>query len=390
MSIIQTVIRNRGLLSKIALAASVTGGLVIGNCSKLPATTTTSNNSGKTQSTSRTTGTVSISAIDTNASPSTRKKFLWPFSPQSPWNMPIGSGAKYVPANIQQAYFAGADEEYIYKINANDPVRSVYAPGAWGPGRCTGTTSQGTMQFPDSLIVPDATNSSTPNNSSAFLMPDGQNIVQLNPLARCKAGSNVYGWRDANVSSYGDGISGSHGGSGLSAIGGSVRLGELTGSAPIRHALKIELWAEKYYYYSGANSGYRWPADRADNYAADAYHGTNKSLVQGSLLAIPPKVTETSLGLQTAAGRKLFHALQDYGAYVVDDSAWDCHSMAVEKGVIDQFRNTYGYDLQGTSGTFYDDYMKLFKALAIVDNNRSDNVGGGGTPRAPLAPPIGD
>jgi len=389
MSIIQAIIKNRGLLNRIVLAVSVTGSLVVGNCWKSPATTT-SNNSVKPKLTIRSISTGSSFTIASDTSPSTRKKFVWPFSSKSPWNMPIGSNANYVPANIQQAYFAGADEEYISKINANDPVRSVYAPGAWGPGRCTGTTSQGTMQFPNNLIVPDATTTSTPNNSSAFLMPDGKNIVQLNPLARCKVGSNVYGWRDANVDIYGDGISGSHGGSGLSAIGGSVRLGELTGSAPIRHALKIELWAQKYYYYAGANSGYRWPADRADNYAADAYHGTNSSLVQGSLLAIPPTVTESSLGLQTKAGRKLFHALQDYGAYVVDDSAWDCHSMAVEKGVIEQFRNSFGYDFQGTNGMFYDDYMKLFKALAIVDNNKPSRVGGGGNPRAPLAPPISD
>jgi hypothetical protein len=64
--------------------------------------------------------------------------------------------------------------------------------------------------------------------------------------------------------------------------------------------------------------------------------------------------------------------------------------MAVEKGVIEQFRNSFGYDFQGTNGMFYDDYMKLFKALAIVDNNKPSSVGGGGNPRAPLAPPISD
>ncbi len=329
-------------------------------------------------------------ATTTTTSTSTRDKFLWPFSSKSPWNMPIGSGAQYKPANIQPAYFAGADEEYFYKVNAKDPVRLVYAPGASESGRCTGTYSQGRMQFPNNVIVPDATPKSTPNNPSAFLMPDGQNLVQLNPLARCSAGGNVYGWRTPSLSIYGNGIPGGHGGSGLSSIGGSLRLGELTGTTRIRHALKINLWAKKYLHYDPSNPGYRWPALHSDNYAADGYHGTKPSLVQGTLLAIPPSMTETSLGLLTPAGRKLFQALQDYGGYVVDDTSWDAHALAVEKGVLEEFRNTYGYDFQGTSGSFYNDYMKLFQALAIIDNNGPNSLAGGGRPRVSLAPPIGN
>lgn len=403
MSIVRSGIRNLGLRSQIALAASVIVSLAIGSCSTVPAATITRPSGGGFEYTSSTTGTKpadngrssdraysTSTAIASAKSTATRDKFKWPFSSKSPWNMPIGSGARYKPANIQQAYFAGADEELFYKVKASDPVRSIYAPGAWGPGRCTGTSyPQGTMQIPDNLIVPDATKTSTPNNPSAFLMPDGKTLVQLNPLARCTAGGNVYGWRTRDVSIYGDGLPGGHGGSGLSSIGGSIRLGELTGSQPIRHALKINLWAQKYLYYSSSKPGYRWPAERADNYAASGYGGTNPSLVMGTLLAIPPSVTESSLGLQTPGGRKLFHALQNYGGYVVDDTAWDAHALSVEKGVLEQFRATFGYDFQGSSGAFYSDFIKLFKAVHIVDNNGANSIGGGGKPRAPLAPPIG-
>jgi len=44
---------------------------------------------------------------------------------RSIWNMPIGSGAVYTPANIQPAHFAGADLEYFYKLKASDPLRPV-------------------------------------------------------------------------------------------------------------------------------------------------------------------------------------------------------------------------------------------------------------------------
>ena len=404
MYIVQTGISNMRLRSKIRLAASVTVGLAIGSCSTIPVETVTRTSGGGSEYTSSTTGTESAdnghnsgsvystsAAIASIKSTATRDKFKWPFSSKSPWNMPIGSDARYEPANIKQAYFTGADEERFYEIKASDPVRSIYAPSAWGPGRCTGTSyPQGTMRIPDNLIVPDATKTSTPNNPSAFLMPDGKTLVQLAPLGRCSSGGHVYGWRAPEVSIYGDGIPGADWGSGLSSFGGSIRLGELTGTRAIRHALKINLWAQKYLYYSSSKPGYRWPADRADNYAASTYGGSNPSLVQGTLLAIPPSVTESSLELQTPAGRKLFHALQDYGGYVVDDTAWDAHALSVEKGVLEQFRDTFGYDFQGSSGAFYNDMMKLFKALYIVDNNGPTNVGGGGTPRAPLAPPIGN
>ncbi len=321
----------------------------------------------------------------------TRDPWLWPFAATSPWNMPIGSGAQYAPANLGNGIYSTVDVDLLYRVPAGAPVRNVYAPGAWGPGRCTGTNPQGTLAIPDNLIVPDATSTSTPNNASAFLMADGRTLIQLNPLARCTAGGNVYGWRSPNVDIYGEGLPGGHGGSGLSSIGGTIRLGELTGTAPIRHALKANLWGKKYLHYSASSPtpGYRWPALRADSYASTNYGGTNPQLVMGSLLAIPPSVTEASLGLKTPAARKLFAALRDYGAYVVDDTAWDVHALSVQEGVTEEFRAFYGYDFVATSGDFFNDFNTLFRALHVVTNSGPGSVGGGGTPRAPLAPPFG-
>ncbi|MEO1378380.1 MAG: hypothetical protein AAFW70_29750 [Cyanobacteria bacterium J06635_10] len=323
----------------------------------------------------------------------TRDKFSWPFLSTSIWNMPVGSNARYVKANIGKSKQAAADEEYFFQLKDKYPWRAVYAPGAWGEGRCTGTKYMDiALPIPDDLIIPDATKKPhyTPNNASAFLMPDGRTLVQLSPLARCEKKGSIYGWRYHNVDIYGEGIGGAHFGSGLSSIGGSIRKGELTNRKPIRHALKVVIWAKKYLFYDDKIRGYRWPANRADNYAAERYGGTNHALVQGSLLAIPPKITKKSLNLQTPAGKKLFDALQNYGAYVVEDSSGDAHYFAVEKGVTKEFRRKYGYDFKTRSGKFYDDFMKLFQALYIVDNNSPNSIGGGGTPRVALAPRIGN
>lgn len=413
--------------SQLALAASAILGLALGNCQSVSAVTSEAGrvrrfpplsepaiqiNNGSSHYTRSTTGTWSSDngysggtisqhtnaiAQSTTTFPSTRDKFKWPFSSKSIWNMPIGSGALYTPGNIQQAPLVLGDQEYFYKLRKGDPLRRVYGPGAWGQGRCTGTQYMGiSLPIPDNLIVPDATNNPyyTPNNASAFLLPDGRSLVQLEPLARCTVGGPIYGYRYSGpkgwteVDIYGEGIGGAHFGSGLSSIGGSIRKGELISNNPIRHALKVVIWGEKYLYYSQSKPGYRWPADRADSYAANQYKGTNPKLVMGTLLAIRPSVTEASLNLQTPAGKKLFHALRDYGAYVVDDAAWDAHYFAVEKGVFEEFRATFGYNFEGSSGPFYNDCMKLFKALYIVDNNGPNSIGGGGTRRAPLAPPI--
>ena len=378
---------------QIALAASVFLSITIGSCH----TTTANNDGNRNLSVQKSNKEILISQQITSGiaaqDPKSRDKWLWPFSSTSIWNMPIGATAKYVPANLQKAKYFDADREYFYKLKTGDPMRQVLSPGNFGPGRCTGKQSmQLSLPIPDNLIVPDATSQpySTPNNAAAFLMPDGKTIEQLEPLARCTAGGNIHGWRNpwGGVDIYGDGIKGTHFGSGLSAIGGSIRRGELTSDEPIRHAIKILVWGKKYLHYSKAVPGYRWPADRADQYAASDYKGTNPKLVQGSLLAIPPSVKIDSLGLKTVPAQKIFKALQNYGAYIVDDAYWDAHYIAVEQGVPEEFRDRYGYNFSANSGLFYEDIMKLFSALHIVDNNRPDNIGGGGRLRAPLAPPI--
>ena len=68
---------------------------------------------------------------------------------------------------------------------------------------------------------------------------------------------------------YGDGIQGAHGGSMLSSIGGTIRLGELRpNSGPMRHALKINIYGAKNFYKCRKKEECnRWPAPASDGYA---------------------------------------------------------------------------------------------------------------------------
>jgi hypothetical protein len=165
--------------------------------------------------------------------------WLQPFDPLSIWNMPIGSNAHYIPANIGKAGWVGVDKELFYQLNSDDPQRPVYAPYSWTERSRSGGEYRGiNLPIPDNLIVEDCKSNETPNNVSAFLMPDGHTIVQLNPLTRPTVGGDIYGWRAPDQDITEMGIYGGHGGSGLSSIGGSIRKGELIGDAPINSPSK--------------------------------------------------------------------------------------------------------------------------------------------------------
>ena len=169
------------------------------------------------------------------------------------------------------------DIDYFVATSASDPETLFVDQGWWGVdpecGRnhcCRRSKSPlvGRLPFPYSWTV-----NMTSNNAAAVLLPDGVTLVQFQPLVRCTPGSPLFAlpWgfsdpRVGNVSILGDGEWGAHGGSHLSSIGGTIRLGELLPEAPpIPHAIKLMLWAAQYYWPGSLSSPcYRWPAVTCD------------------------------------------------------------------------------------------------------------------------------
>jgi hypothetical protein len=237
------------------------------------------------------------------------------------------------------------------------------------------------------------------NNAAAILLPDGHSINNTQPLYRCVAGGPVMSQVPWNPRSafddivYGNGTWGAHGGSSLSSIGGTIRLGELLpDTPPPQHALKLQLYASTYYY--SQRPGFVWPALNCDGYAFDPssplhYGGSNPYLSPGSLLAVPAAVAG-SLNVTTLPGRKILYALSQFGGYLVDDTAANRGTIGTEAGVTAEFATAYGYafDAVAGSGAFFDDLLAIFSALQIVVNNGPGNVGGGGTPMQPPPPPF--
>jgi hypothetical protein len=225
------------------------------------------------------------------------------------------------------------------------------------------------------------------------------------------------------VDLYGDGIRGSHGGSGLSAIGGSVRLGELRRlSQGPRHALKLVVYSARDLYNcttpddSPATGCFRWPAVNADSNAVAFYgavsNSNNTAMKMGALLAIPASVDLATMGLQTDPAKQLAWTLQNYGAYINDTQeeqafTFDAESGPDSNGFFTSFRAQFRADYpelnpinpsepdsapleqRARDNTPWSrDMQRLMTALHVVTNNTPSSIGGGGTPRQPLAPPL--
>jgi hypothetical protein len=349
-----------------------------------------------------------------------RNKYKWPFASDGIWNVPIGSDARYVPANVAVATAMGmtVDEDIVVQ-RANAPLSPVVLNDAgWDADktRCL-SLRPGQTVYPDGVPVPPDFSTDpgylgrTPNMSAAILMPDGQTIRQTQPFHVCGNGGTVtsqYRFPDENIG-IGTGIAGAHGASGMSSIGGTVRVGELVPGATIRHALKVNVFGRSNYYFDGRETtpGYRWPARSADGYAGDpksscAYGGGVPAMRIGSLVALKPDFPIEAL--RTDPAKILARAFVDYGAYTVDDTCWDVYGLATEWGpdgrVIDEFRAAWGFPIETSSKAgctdagrecqWAKDMAEIFTALHVVDNNAPGSVGGGGTSRQPPAPPVGN
>lgn len=305
------------------------------------------------------------------------------------------------------------DVDFIF-LTPTAPVTPVYYNSdAWsGKSRCD---IQGQALFsaplPADYVVPGASKGTTPNAAAAIIRADNATIEQMQPLAHCNATGPYTAWvRFTPVNISGHGITGAHGGSGLSSIGGTIRVHELMpGSGHMRHALKLEFLGSKYFSYIAPN-GYRWPANHADICNNNPKPGcTNTSVPElgyGSLLAIPASVSLSGLNLETTPGSELAWTLQNYGGYIVDDAGWDVTQICTEQGPAgdfsDLFKKAWGYSFiqAPNASAFARDMGKIVQLLAVVNNwnnatyqqVRASNGAlgaGGGAPLQPWIEEIG-
>jgi hypothetical protein len=291
-----------------------------------------------------------------------RDVYAWPFSWDSIWNLPLAATAAYRPFDTR-AQALELDTNNI-SVDPAAPVRQLRAEDEEVPVH----------------VDPALSADGGWNNCSALLMDtaDRRTVIQGQPMELEPGGdpSWEYGWPPMSLTDRGP--AGCHGGSGLSGIGGAIRIGELPGDAPIRHALKIGLNCTESC--SSSGGGFRWPATKADSGYEDKYGGTDPDVKMGSLLAVAP---DADLSWITQPDvRKVAEAMRDYGAYVVDETANDKNFLVVQTGAEDEIPNIDSGEMR-----------RLFRQLNVVTNSTELTPGGGliGVPRrTSCAPPFLD
>jgi hypothetical protein len=371
-----------------------------------------------------------------------RNPLQQPFSASSIWNTPLGEEAVLVDAGLSDFATGQFHVDTNYVVPTGEEVVDVVDQGWWGPTpaagqkqcpvanksntwcHCTvfGNRSGTTLGIPHDFTTADGAGGvdlSSGNNGALFMI-NATHALEMQPTYRCTPGSPVLsrwkqwmldpptGPKDRHLKSlWSEGTYGSHGGTGLSSLGGQIRRGELNQSAPpIQHALSFELFAHKWYYCDNSTNRstcFRWPAMTADGYAVDpksdlVYNGTNPQLKAGALLAVPASLVPTvQASLSTVVGARILHAVSTFGAYLVDDAAGTYlgdngkTNINYEQGVDAEVLANYGLQLSASPkdgrgpSAIYSDLTAIFQALKVVSNNRPESIGGGG--KSVVAPP---
>jgi hypothetical protein len=310
-----------------------------------------------------TTTTTAAPTTTTTAAPApveTRAAWLWPFASDSPWNLPIGDGAQFaVSTDLRQVSLL--DATATPWLNVSQYSHPVYLASDTDP---LATVSRSGYADEHYRIPSTAVPASGTDAHMHVVEPNGRWLHESWHMAG--SGTSWTTGYHVLTDLDGSGFTGGVRAYGGSAVGGLIRRWELDNGS-IRHALALALTN------SELKVGPVWPATRQDGNALSTYLG---QLPMGSYAAIPPTVDLATLGLRPAS-LVVARALQDYGAYVVDRSgSWTLYGEPTLTG------DTRVSDIRG-------DLAKIRSVMKVVTNNSATNVNGGGTRRAPLAPPIG-
>ncbi|MEX2114016.1 MAG: carboxypeptidase-like regulatory domain-containing protein, partial [Pirellulales bacterium] len=299
----------------------------------------------------------------------TRDAASWPFSVDSPWNTSLGATALYAtitspgfslvgPAHVNSSEWSHP----IYTAQASDPLVSIYEQGVLFGLIRVPASAMPDFQADHSLHVIDEAHRTVVEMWLAERLPNGD-IACAVAVRNDLSDAGVYDvWHGARA--YGG-----------SAIAGLIRREELL-AFEIPHALAIAVSPETLNRNAPGGTSWVWPASWSDGGDGSDY-GTTGNLHMGSLLAIPPDVMIDALPL-SPVGRAIGHALQDYGAYIVDSSDSNLSYYAEPSAA------------ELVPGSFDTVLARLNRFLRVVNNNSPTSVGGGGQRRRDPAPPFGD
>lgn len=287
-----------------------------------------------------------------------RSAAQWPFAADSPWNLPLGDGARF--DQVQPADFATRHLEVQRRhVIISDPrLPSIVLRSPEGETAEVHALAQmlrpGSGPHPTVIVSPSR--KEAVEYFSLAPREDSEWLVQ--GLARIDLHGSGH-WPETH------GV----GEASFPALAGLVREGDW--QRGIRHALAIAVPVDLL---DGAQPA-QWPAHLRLPGRERAFTARG-NLRLGTLIALPPEVKPERLGFDAGAPEvSLARAFQDYGAYVVAGSLpGDPVRVLSADGAVAQFEPTA--------------IQRLMRELLVVTNNREDSPGGGGVRRRELAPPL--
>ncbi|MCW8130182.1 MAG: FecR domain-containing protein [Planctomycetota bacterium] len=303
-----------------------------------------------------------------------RDPALWPFDARSPWNVPLGSNAAYADETSP-----GLDLGNGVLTQCAEWTHPVYLAAAGDPEVRLIQNSTGKEIF--RLRAPAGAKPDSGGGGLIVIDPQRRYALEMNQ-AFWRGDGNLQAAFASRVDLRGCGVySEPNGGRvfGGSALGGLIRKGELARGIP--HALALSVTHKALNANAPGGKAFVWPAcDTMSN--PQGRYGSAGNVYMGTLLAIPPDVKLEDLGVGTSGpAYEAAKALQDYGAYVVETFTASRKSVFLfaESACAPELPADFDAKLQ-----------KAIQALKVVTNNGPDAVGGGGTPRRPLAPSFKD
>ncbi len=299
--------------------------------------------------------------IKVNVKPVERDAAQWPFAVDSPWNRPLGNGARLTPIKPAASFgelrgvmkpvrieVASTNGRTLRLMRQNREVATIPAPADFS---LNGATAE--MHF----VV-------TPDRQSAW------EIVGSRPTSAPGELAVLFAQRGS--------LTGSGFGNewaviprqGASALGGVIRRGEAT--TGIRHALQLRVGAAQL----NARPAVVWPATIASGINTPPF-GTSGNLHLGALLALPPDVDFRALGLgNSGPAYEIARALRDFGAYIGSADPEPLRVLVATDA---------GLPLDGEMDRLFN---KLLPLLQLVINNTPATPAGGGLPGRAPAPPL--
>lgn len=261
-----------------------------------------------------------------------------PFASTSFWNRLVPPNANFadVPTMLRGApgspVSIGTDLITICTSNPRAPLTKVVLSAGWSPSeRMTPTT---TVLYRRHLLLNACTTVRTdPFGNALFVLVDpASGLADIGGGARWSPGGPLLSVVPDGPTAHGidtrsgDGLVGSSRASGLPALGGLVRAGQI--DRGIDHALAVDMPSSVL----SSAEHWHWPASSADATAGVTYFGTDRALTMGTLLAILPGVNLDSAGWHTPQGRILATNAQRYGWYIVDSVPASQFQFAFETG----------------------------------------------------------